>query len=76
MMVMAAIIDDGDRDQRDSTTISSKMITATREIKGTYERGTNNKIREGKGRDNLTTCCTRTVVTMMCYGRTTGSRCR
>ena len=46
--------DDSGTDQRDSTTASSEKITATQEINGSYERGTIKKIREGKGRDNLT----------------------
>jgi hypothetical protein len=58
MKMMADNIDDYASDQRGSTTSSSEMIYATRKIKETYERGTNNKIREGREGDDLTTCCT------------------
>jgi hypothetical protein len=44
MKVMAAIINDGDNDQRDTTTFSLEMITATRGNKEMYERSTNSKI--------------------------------
>jgi hypothetical protein len=44
MKVMAAIINVGDNDQRNTTTFSSELITTTLENKEMYERSTNSRI--------------------------------
>ena len=44
MKVMAAIINVGDNDQRNTTTFFSELITTTLENKEMYERSTNSRI--------------------------------